>query len=613
MYCILKKECFMSNKKNILTRVLGALTFVLFSCVFGYSQTGCNQQSLIIKSGINSATSAYLTIGDFDYNWTIVQDGLINTSEPRPAVAYEKSNGWISYVLPTTPVGNDWSCQSYKTTCSPTSLSSCSSWAGFPSPPTGLGTDLPIIANYSFCINSSADLNAVLFNFGILADDYAKVCINGIYVGNSANGRSSLANFSVSNTSSPGLFHAGTNVISVSFYNLGGGPVFFKFEGTLTSTISNSNAFSYYSCCIATGNITGQKFLDVNKNGIKDIGESGIENWTIILKDENGNFIDSTQTDNSGNYYFVSLPTSTYIVEEVPKVGFYQTFPSTVNYNVSLGAGQYIPNLDFGNAIDETPRCSNVNIQIPEGTFCFNNSVGMSVIGCPNTSAIYNYNWSFGDGLTSSGASVSHTYQYPGSYSISLTVVQAGQADIVVTKNILIEDCVIADCKDCIDSFQPSAGKYILSAWVKEDLATGAQLPKTYSGAKIQISFYGVPVGTDPIVIGTDGTKNKIIDGWQRIEQEFTIPPTAAHLLLKLNNTGTQNAYYDDIRIFPIDGQMKTYVYDPITLRLTATLDENNYATFYEYDEEGKLIRVKKETEKGIMTIQESREGTKKK
>jgi len=52
---------------------------------------------------------------------------------------------------------------------------------------------------------------------------------------------------------------------------------------------------------------------------------------------------------------------------------------------------------------------------------------------------------------------------------------------------------------------------------------------------------------------------------------------------------------------------MKSYVYDPISKKLVAELDERNYATFYEYDEEGKLIRVKKETEKGIKTIQENR------
>jgi hypothetical protein len=38
-----------------------------------------------------------------------------------------------------------------------------------------------------------------------------------------------------------------------------------------------------------------------------------------------------------------------------------------------------------------------------------------------------------------------------------------------------------------------------------------------------------------------------------------------------------------------------------------AQLDENNYATFYEYDDDGTLVRVKKETERGIKTISETR------
>ncbi|MBI3883032.1 MAG: hypothetical protein HY305_02130 [Sphingobacteriales bacterium] len=38
-----------------------------------------------------------------------------------------------------------------------------------------------------------------------------------------------------------------------------------------------------------------------------------------------------------------------------------------------------------------------------------------------------------------------------------------------------------------------------------------------------------------------------------------------------------------------------------------AELDENNYASFYEYDDDGTLTRVKKETERGIKTITETR------
>jgi YD repeat-containing protein len=65
--------------------------------------------------------------------------------------------------------------------------------------------------------------------------------------------------------------------------------------------------------------------------------------------------------------------------------------------------------------------------------------------------------------------------------------------------------------------------------------------------------------------------------------------------------------YFDDIRIHAFNANMNTYIYDPINLRLAAELDANNYALFYEYDEEGNLIRRKAETKEGVKTINETR------
>ena len=101
----------------------------------------------------------------------------------------------------------------------------------------------------------------------------------------------------------------------------------------------------------------------------------------------------------------------------------------------------------------------------------------------------------------------------------------------------------------------------------------------------------------------------QIIDGWQRIEEVIEVPVGATAMDLTLS-MASGTGFFDDIRFFPFDGNMMSYVYDPISLRLMAELDERNYAKLYEYDEEGKLIRVKRETERGIMTIQENRDNT---
>ncbi|MBP6024927.1 hypothetical protein [Ferruginibacter sp.] len=102
-----------------------------------------------------------------------------------------------------------------------------------------------------------------------------------------------------------------------------------------------------------------------------------------------------------------------------------------------------------------------------------------------------------------------------------------------------------------------------------------------------------------------------IIDGWQRYESFVQVPVAAVSANLSLQNISSggsaTDAFFDDVRVHPFNSNIKSFVYNNINLRLMAELDENNYASFYEYDDEGTLIRVKKETQQGIKTIQETR------
>src|SRR5262249_6146544 len=99
-----------------------------------------------------------------------------------------------------------------------------------------------------------------------------------------------------------------------------------------------------------------------------------------------------------------------------------------------------------------------------------------------------------------------------------------------------------------------------------------------------------------------------IIEGWQRYEGVFTIPAGASNMSVNLESTDdSTTVFFDDLRIHLFNANMKSFVYNPTNLRLMAEQDENNYSTFYEYDDDGTLIRVKKETERGIQTIKETR------
>lgn len=163
------------------------------------------------------------------------------------------------------------------------------------------------------------------------------------------------------------------------------------------------------------------------------------------------------------------------------------------------------------------------------------------------------------------------------------------------------------ECKDCIGNFAPVTfegnKRFVMSYWVKQATPAGQAPPLNYPNANITVSI------NNTTLVLSNVHQSEIIEGWQRVEAEFTITGgTNGVITVSLNNSGTQNAFFDDLRIQPFNSSMKTYVYHTGNLRYTAALDENNYATFYEYDAEGSLVRVKKETERGIMTIQESRQ-----
>lgn len=155
-------------------------------------------------------------------------------------------------------------------------------------------------------------------------------------------------------------------------------------------------------------------------------------------------------------------------------------------------------------------------------------------------------------------------------------------------------------CAECAEGELPRPGKYLAAAWVR---TTDSPNLINYTGLSLQVRLNYSSTSTSYVV--TAEPSSFIIDGWQLWESEFTVLPDLKSWDLFIN-CSTSECLIDDIRIQPLDASMKSFVYDPLSLRLLAQLDERHYSTIYEYDEEGKLKRIKKETERGIMTIQET-------
>lgn len=207
-----------------------------------------------------------------------------------------------------------------------------------------------------------------------------------------------------------------------------------------------------------------------------------------------------------------------------------------------------------------------------------------------------------------------HTGRY--SLQVPASSFLATEREILGATCTAAADNVPYTIKQCdnIGTFSPDANasasqRFVLSLWARESNPT---LPCINYAMDATIKLKdGANVTT---VTPVSSTKGNIIDGWQKLEIVFDVPANtpAGSIEIALVNNASSNMYFDDVRIQPFNSSMKSMIYDPLSLRLMAELDDRNYATFYEYDRDGILVRIKKETEKGIYTIQESRSGLKK-
>ncbi len=100
---------------------------------------------------------------------------------------------------------------------------------------------------------------------------------------------------------------------------------------TLVSGVAGPTDINFGN--LRTTSFAGMKFEDLNGNGAKDTDEPGLEGWTIMLK--NGiTEVASTQTVTGGAYSFTGIIPGTYVVEEVSKQGWAQTYPAGNVYTV---------------------------------------------------------------------------------------------------------------------------------------------------------------------------------------------------------------------------------------------------------------------------------------
>ncbi len=107
----------------------------------------------------------------------------------------------------------------------------------------------------------------------------------------------------------------------------------------------------------APSSISGMKFKDSNRNGVKDASENGLRGWVIrlFLVGEGGNtLVATTTTDLSGNYRFENIAPGTYKVRETHKggTGSIKALWKRMSKNpkdIVISDGSNVTDVNFGN------------------------------------------------------------------------------------------------------------------------------------------------------------------------------------------------------------------------------------------------------------------------
>jgi hypothetical protein len=378
---------------------------------------------------------------------------------------------------------------------------------------------------------------------------------------------------------------------------------------------------------------TGKKVLEVDAGSTlsKRLTVNNVDNldYELVLKTD----VTKSLTDLGGNYQFgppagdpLYLLTPTINFNQKSSVSLTLDFSTTNSHRTSYSAGT---SFDFYIKISTAKIYyfnMNLNSEVRDNSNCqvYSNTISATISDLHG----YSKNIFLSQDKTSPGISnkTDSAFLCPGLYKIQGSAGQNYQNTInptdsyngyslgctncdsydyksLTTENGCSYTIPIAENQQMLNPIFtiPSDKKMLVSAWVREDCVIPCH--KTdYDKSNIEIWSNGVNIG-----VGTIKRSGPIIEGWQKIEGEFTVPANATAAEIRFINTNNAPMYVDDIRIHPFNANMKSYVYDPVNLRLVAELDANNYATFYEYDDEGTLIRTKVETKEGIKTITETR------
>jgi len=123
----------------------------------------------------------------------------------------------------------------------------------------------------------------------------------------------------------------------------------------LSVAIGETNRLADFGLIYAPplGSLGDRVWLDANTNGVQDVGEAGMTNVPVTLRDGVGVILATTTTDSAGAYRFTGLSARTYKVEVTLATNAIPTFDvdgitTAGTATVSLAIGEDRTDVDFG-------------------------------------------------------------------------------------------------------------------------------------------------------------------------------------------------------------------------------------------------------------------------
>jgi hypothetical protein len=133
----------------------------------------------------------------------------------------------------------------------------------------------------------------------------------------------------------------------------------------------------------------------------------------------------------------------------------------------------------------------------------------------------------------------------------------------------------------------PRSRTYKVSVWARGTQADYSKVQIGYNGSTL------IPSTSYQIFQAGD---------WFQVTGTVTLGTSTSEIYCKANGA---NIFFDDFRVQPVDAIMSGYVYDGRD-NVIAILNNDNFASVFEYDDGDRLIKTYKETAKGFEKVSEN-------